>query len=274
MNRQQVEQLELDLLFEAVHRRYGYDFSQYSRESTTRRVLHRVGQEGYSSISELQHHVLHDENIAEALLQDLSINVTEMFRDPGFYRALREHVVPLLAEHDHLKIWHAGCATGEEAYSMAILLAEENLYGKTRLYATDFNNTVLDKAKNGIFPLDHMRKNSANYHAAGCKESIADYYHANYDGAAMKKSLKRNMVFAHHNLVTDASFGEMQMVVCRNVLIYFNRELQERVFQLFFDSLSPGGILCLGSHETLMLSSAAKKFETVLADQRIYRKSE
>lgn len=274
MNNEGVERLEIDLLFEALHRRYGYDFRNYSAESAGRRVRRRVNQEGLGSISELQHRVLHDEEAADALLRALSINVTEMFRDPPFYQALRKHVLPLMADHEHLKVWHAGCATGEEVYSMAILLAEEKLYQRSRLYATDFNNVALDAAKSGIFALDRMRNYSGNYQAAGGTESFADYYHAKYDRAVMKSGLKERLVFAHHNLATDASFGEMQMVVCRNVLIYFDRELQERVFKLFTESLCMGGILCLGSHETIQLSGMAGRFDSVVPEQRIYCKVE
>ncbi len=267
-----IERLEFELLFEALHRRYGYDFRNYAYDSARRRVMHRVQLDNLNSISELQHRVLHDEAAADTLVRDLSINVTEMFRDPDFYMALHERVLPRLAQREHIKIWHAGCASGEEVYSMAILLSEEGLYGRSQLYATDFNNTVLDQAKSGIFPLDRMRGHVRNYQAAGGKRQFADYYHAQYDGVVMDSTLKKNLVFAHHNLTTDASFGEMQMVVCRNVLIYFNRELQERVFQLFTDSLGMGGILCLGSHETLQLSRVASQFEPISADQRIYCK--
>ncbi|MBF0445597.1 MAG: protein-glutamate O-methyltransferase CheR, partial [Magnetococcales bacterium] len=236
MNSGDLEMLEVDMLFAALHQRYGYDFRHYSRDSACRRVLRRVKCEGLASVSELQNRVLHDESVADDLIRDLSINVTEMFRDPLFYSALRDSVLPVLAHHDHIKIWHAGCATGEEVYSMAILLTEESLYEKCRLYATDFNKTALDKSQNGIFPLAQMRKYSRNYQAAGGKDPFSDYYYSNYDGAVMKKTLKKNMVFAHHNLATDGAFGEMHLVVCRNVLIYFDRKLQEKVFQLFVDS--------------------------------------
>ena len=266
-----IERLEIELLFEALYRQYGYDFRNYSYESARRRVLHRTQLDNLNSISELQHRVLHDETAADTLVQDLSINVTEMFRDPLFYSALRKQVLPLLAEHEHIKVWHAGCASGEEAYSMAIMLTEMGLYGQSQLYATDFNNTALDKAKSGVFPIKMMRDYTRNYQEAGGRQQFSDYYHARYDGAVMDSALKKNLVFAHHNLTTDTSFGEMQIIVCRNVLIYFNRELQERVLQLFADSLCKGGFLCLGSHETLQLSSLAKRFETVSANRRIYR---
>ncbi|MBF0380300.1 MAG: protein-glutamate O-methyltransferase CheR [Magnetococcales bacterium] len=272
MTKEAAQRLEIELLFEALYRCYGYDFRSYSFESASRRVLRRVGMDGLGSISELQHQILYNENAADRLLQDLSINVTEIFRDPLFYLTLRQQVLPLLDEYEHLKIWHAGCATGEEVYSMAIMLSEEGYFPRSNLYATDFNNVALDKAKSGIFPLEQMRLYSKNYQAAGGKRSFADYYHANYNSAVMKGSLKERTLFANHNLATDSSFGEMQMIVCRNVLIYFDKKLQDRVFNLFADSLCEGGILCLGSHETIKLSTLSRRFETISGDQRIYRK--
>lgn len=267
-----IERLEIELLIEALYRCYGYDFRNYSYNSVRRRVLHRVKVNSLNSIAELQHSLLYDETVADVLIGDLSINVTEMFRDPLFYSALHEQVLPLLVDYEHLKIWHAGCASGEEVYSMAILLSEAGMYGNSQFYATDFNDNILDKAKNGVFPLDQMRNYVRNYQAAGGKQQFSNYYHARYDGAVINGTLKKNILFAHHNLTTDASFGEMQMVVCRNVLIYFNRELQESVLNLFAESLCTGGILCLGSHETIQLSSVATKFETISDKQRIYKK--
>jgi len=266
------ERLEISLLFEALYQQYGYDFRNYAYDSARRRVLHRVDLYNLNSISELQHRILYDEVVADTLMQDLSINVTEMFRDPLFYKVLREQMLPWLAKQEHIKIWHAGCASGEEAYSMAIMLTEAGLYEKSRLYATDFNNAVLDKAQSGVFPIKMMRSYIRNYQAAGGQQQFSDYYHARYESAVMNSELKKQLVFAHHNLTEDASFGEMQVVVCRNVLIYFNRKLQERVFQLFADSLCVGGFLCLGSHETIQLSCLASQFETVSTDQRVYRK--
>jgi len=269
---EEIEQLEIDLLFEAVYRRYGYDFRHYASGSAIRRVKRRMKHEGHDSVSILLHQILHDESVAESLLQDLSINVTEMFRDPDFYQALRNEVLSELSKLEHLKCWHAGCATGEEVYSMAILMSEEKLYNRCQLYATDFNQIALDMAKKGIFSVSRMKQYSKNYILAGCKTTLSDYYHAKYNHAIIEDKLRHQLVFAHHNLVTDASFGEMQMIVCRNVLIYFDRDLQEHVFQLFTDSLSLGGYLCLGSHETLKLSGIYDRYETVNEKQRIYRK--
>lgn len=268
----EIEQLEIDLLFEALYRRYGYDFRHYATASATRRVMRRLAREKLDSVSMLQHRVLHDASIAESLLRDLSINVTEMFRDPEFYQAVREQVLPELQACDHVKCWHAGCATGEEIYSMAILLTEEGLYQKSQLYATDFNEIALETARKGIYPVSRMQLYSKNYLLAGCNHSLSDYYHAKYGHAVMDDQLRDRMVFANHNLATDAAFGDMQMVVCRNVLIYFDTELQNRVFQLFADSLNPGGYLCLGSHESLAFSVVADQYDVLNEKQRIYRK--
>jgi chemotaxis protein methyltransferase CheR len=272
MKQEDTEELELDLLFQAVLRCYGYDFSHYSRDSASRRVWQRVNSENLSSISELQHLIIHNESAADALLRALSINVTEMFRDPLFYRSIRELVVPILATKQRIKIWHAGCATGEEVYSIAILLLESGLYEKSLLYATDFNRVVLEKAKTGLYTPDQMRTNTINYQKSGGMQSFADYYHSNYDGAVISSSLKTNIRFSHHNLVTDNSFGEMQMVICRNVLIYFDNALQDRVIELFAESLCDGGILCLGSHEFLKSSNTKSRFETISEEHRIFRK--
>ncbi len=266
------ESLEIEQLFCTLFETYGYDFRHYAYESTRRRVLQRVQHEELSSISQLQQLILKDENIADALLRDLSINVTEMFRDPLFCCELRQRILPRLTQHEHIKIWHAGCATGEEVYSMAIMLSEIGLYSKSQLFATDFNNTVLDKAKHGAFPLQNMRSYVQNYQQSGGNQPFSDYYHANYSAAIMAESLKKNMIFAHHNLTIDQSFGDMNMIVCRNVIIYFNRMLQERVLQLFFDSLVDGGFLCLGSHESLILSPLKNKFKIVSSEYKIYRK--
>lgn len=269
---QEKENLEIDLLFEALFQAYGYDFRHYSRASAKRRVLRRLEIENLDSISMLQHQVLHDSEKAEHLLRDLSINVTEMFRDPDFFQSFRQQVLPWLTEQSFFKLWHAGCATGEEVYSMAILLQEASLYDHGQLYATDFNQVAIDSAKQGIFPISRMQLYTQNYQNAGGKHSLADYYHAKYGRALIDDNLKKQLVFAQHNLATDASFGEMQVIICRNVLIYFDRELQENVFQLFTDSLCEGGFLCLGSHETLQHSKVFKHYQPVNEKQRIYRK--
>lgn len=258
-----IEEIELNLLLEAIHQRYGYDFREYSRAHIRRRILSRVGRNGMSSISELQGKILVDEELFHALLLDLSLNVTEMFRDPKFFAAFRRKVVPILRTWPFLKIWHAGCATGEELYSMAILLKEEGLYDRSLLYGTDFNQIVLSKANEGIFPADRFKLFSENYQLAGGTASLSDYFTIQYDSAIPDQSLRKNILFSDHNLVTDGVFGEMNVVICRNVLIYFNRQLQNKVFRLFYDSILPGGFLCLGSKETIAFSDFKDKFEMI-----------
>jgi len=264
--------IEIDLILEAIYQKYGYDFRNYSKAHVKRRLLNRLVASKLKSISEMQHRVLHEPGFFEQILRDLSINVTEMFRDPGFYLALRSEVIPLLKTYPYLKIWHAGCSTGEEVYSFAILLKEEGLYDRVQIYATDFNTTVLDVAKKGIYPINRIKDFTANYQQAGGKQSFSDYYMADYNSVIFDQSLKKNVVFAEHNLVTDSVFAEVNVIICRNVLIYFNRELQNKVFNLFADSLINGGFLCLGSKETLQFSTQADAFETVNAYEKLYKK--
>lgn len=266
------ENIETELLLRAIYLKYGYDFSNYSRSSIKRRVRKRLLASGMNSISEMQHRLLNDRLFFEELLNDLSINVTEMFRNPPFYLVLRNRVIPALAARDHLKIWHCGCSTGEEVYSAAILFQEEGVYEKTRFYATDFNEKVIAKAKKGIYPLNIMKSYTNNYQKSGGTGSFGDYYTAMYNNAIIDSSLKNNVLFSDHNLVTDSSFGEMDMIVCRNVLIYFSGELQDRVIRLFNESLVPGGFLCLGSKESIRFSTISSEFEDFNAGHRIYRK--
>ncbi len=267
-----VENIELELLLQAVFLQYGYDFREYSRAHVKRRVKHRMVQEGLHSISELQNKVLHDPEVFDRLVRDLSINVTEMFRNPDFYKSVREKVIPVLKTYPYLKIWHAGCATGEEVFSFAILLQEEGLLERTRIYATDFNPYVIEQARKGIFPIRYIKEYTANYQKAGGKESFSDYYHASDEWVIFNKNLSKNMVFAEHNLVTDGVFAEVNMIVCRNVLIYFNRELQNRVLHLLHESLVIGGFLALGTKESLMFSSDEKKYKVIDAKQKIFKK--
>ena len=268
----QTVNLEIDLLLEAIFVKYGYDFRNYSKAHIKRRLLFRLSTSNLKSISEMQHKVLHEADFFEVILRDLSINVTEMFRDPGFYLALRKEVVPVLKTYPYIKVWHAGCSTGEEVYSFAVLLKEEGLYDRTQIYATDFNRNVLDIAKKGIYPIDRIKEFTANYQSAGGTQSFSDYYMANYDSVIYDQSLKKNMVFAEHNLVTDSVFAEVNLVICRNVLIYFNKELQNRVINLFYDSLINGGYLGLGSKETIQFTSKIDKFEVINKEEKIYKK--
>lgn len=257
---------------EIVDEKYGYDFSGYSQAHIRRRVLNRLSMSGFSSIKELMDSVERDKTIASKLLMDLSITVTEMFRDPDFFKALRSTVIPILRTYPFIKIWHAGCSTGQEAYSMAILLKEEGLYDRTTIYATDFNQEALNSAKEGIYSGNLMRTYTQNYQEAGGKESFSDYYTSSYEMAIMDQELKRNIVWANHNLVTDAVFAEVHLVFCRNVLIYFDKELQNKVHRLFYDSLIKGGVLCLGSKESLKFGPNSNSYTEMDKKQRIFKK--
>lgn len=267
-----IEDVEIKLLLEAIFQMYGYDFRSYTKASIRRRILHRLALSRLDSISEMTTRVLRDREFFVMLLNDLTVNVTEMYRDPLFYKAFRAEVVPLLKTFPFIKVWHAGCATGEEIYSMAILLEEEGLYDRSMIYATDIDKHVLAAAKKGIYPVSAMRQYSENYRLAGGRSSLSDYYTAKYDGAIIDQALKRNIVFADHDLATDQVFGEMNVILCRNVLIYFDRPLQQRVFQLFHDSLDMGGVLCLGTKESLRYSGLESEFEPIDKQQKIFRK--
>src|SRR5438309_1965374 len=267
-----LERIEIELLLEGIFRHYGFDFRAYAYASIRRRLWKRIEEEGLSSISALQERVLHEPEMMEKLLLDLSINVTAMFRDPSFYVTFREHVIPLLRTYPFIRIWHAGCSTGEEVYSMAILLREEGLYERSRIYATDINEVVLQRAKAGIFPIERMQEYTDNYIRAGGKRSFSEYYTAKYGGALFDQSLTKHVVVSQHNLVTDRSFSEFNVIFCRNVLIYFDRSLQHRVHALFYESLVMFGILALGSKESLRFSKYEPCYEKLNAKEKIYRK--
>lgn len=264
--------IEVKLLLEAIYLKYGHDFREYSFSHMKRRILHKAFLLGISSISELQHRVLYDKDMLDELLPEFSINVTDMFRDPCFFKALRTEVIPLLETYPFIKIWHAGCSTGEEVYSMAILLKEEGLYDRCQIYATDFNELVLQQAKEGIFPVERIPDYTKNYQQAGGKALFRDYYVAQYEAACFNPSLRERITFAQHNLVTDSVFGEMNLILCRNVLIYFNRNLQRRVITLFYESLSNQSFLCLGSKESLRYSDHHQAFSPVVEKEKIYQK--
>jgi chemotaxis protein methyltransferase CheR len=267
-----LERIEIELLLEGVYRHYGFDFRAYAYASIRRRLWKRAEAEGLTSISQLQALVLHHPDAMERMLLDLSVSVTAMFRDPTFYQVFRDEVVPLLRTYPFIRIWHAGCSTGEEVYSTAILLEEEGLLDRARIYATDINDAVLRQAKAGIFPLNRMQEYTDNYIRAGGKRSFSEYYTAKYDGALFSPSLTRNVVFSQHNLVTDRSFSEFNVIFCRNVLIYFDRNLQQRVHALFYDSLVMFGILALGSKESLRFSQYEACYEKVHPREKLYRK--
>ena len=268
----QVEDIEIRLLLEAIYQLYGYDFRSYSPASMRRRIMHRLTMSGFSTVLEMTDRVLRDRQFFVTLLNDLTVNVTEMFRDPEFYKAFREEVVPVLKTFPFIKIWHAGCSTGEEIYSMAILLEEEGLYERAMLYATDIDKNVMAAAKKGIYPIHAFKQYTDNYRRAGGRQSLSDYATARYDSVIMEQRLKRNIVFADHDLATDQVFGEMHVILCRNVLIYFDRPLQQRVFKLFGESLDMGGFLCLGTKESLRFSGNEESFDVVNRSLRIFRK--
>lgn len=265
-------QIELKLLIEAIYLRYSYDFRGYSAASLKRRVMLALRQLNCGSISELQQKILYDPEVFLELLQYLTIPVSEMFRDPSYYLSVREQVVPLLRTYPSLKIWVAGCSTGEEVYSLAILLREERLLERSIIYATDINPRSLEQARQGIFSLAELRQYTENYQRAGGKNSFSDYYTAAYDSAIMDKSLKDHVTFADHSLATDSVFAETQLISCRNVLIYFNKPLQDRAFGLFHDSLCHRGFLGLGSRETVEFSGYASQYEAFDKQERIFRK--
>ncbi|MCK9616843.1 MAG: protein-glutamate O-methyltransferase CheR [Lentimicrobiaceae bacterium] len=264
--------IEINLLLEAIYQRYGFDFRNYSKAHLKRRLLHRLGLSGLNNISEMQGKLLHEENFIHTLLSDLSITVTEMFRDPEFYKSVRNHVFPSLKTYPFFRIWHAGCSTGEEVYSMAIMLMEEGLYNRAQIYATDFNHKALQVAKTGVYSAEHCKEYGNNYQKAGGKKDFSDYYASTYNSIILDNDLKRNIVFAEHNLVIDSDFTEVNLIVCRNVLIYFNSKLQNEVHLLFLKSLIKGGFLCLGSKESIQFSKSASFFTAVDANQKIYQK--
>ena len=270
--KEDIQEIELDLLLEAIFQRYGYDFRHYARASVKRRVQRILEKSSCARISEMIPRLLYDETFSQAAIQEFSVAVTEMFRDPEFYRSIRQIVVPYLKTYPYIRAWHAGCAMGEEVYSMAILLQEEGLYDRATIFATDFNEAVLDKAREGIYALRDIRQYTLNYVSAGGLRSFGDYYHARYESAIMDSSLKSRITFASHNLATDGVFGELHVIFCRNVLIYFDRELQNRVLGLFADSLAPGGFLCLGSKETLQYSDMADRFKLIDERAKIFQK--
>ena len=267
-----LERVEIDLLLEGIYRHYGFDFRSYAYSSLKRRLWKRIEAEELRTISQLQNKVLHDQSAMERLLIDLSVTVSAMYRDPLFYQAFRDHVVPILRTYPYIRLWHAGCSTGEEVYSMAILLEEEGLYDRARIYATDINEVVLARARDGIYPLERMQEYTQNYQRAGGKRSFSEYYTAKYGNALFNSALKRNVVFSQHNLVTDRSFAECTVILCRNVMIYFDRELQERVHKLFYESLPIFGVLCLGAKESLRFNKFEAAYEPIDARQKIYRR--
>jgi chemotaxis protein methyltransferase CheR len=272
MEPQPPEIVELDLLLEAIFRRYGYDFRDYSRSSILRRLKQFMTLEQIDSVADLIAPTLRDRVFAFQLIKRFSISVSELFRDPPVYRSLVKHVFPALQSYPSFKVWHAGCANGQEVYSLAILLREANLLERSTLFATDINSKALETAKTGIYPIRDMKKASKNYQESGGQASFSDYFHTAYDAVTMANELKKRITFAEHNLVQDASFGEMHLILCRNVFLYFNTSLRERAFNLLTESLANGGIICLGTAETLPDTNLSAHFEVIDPDCKIYRK--
>jgi chemotaxis protein methyltransferase CheR len=267
------ERIEIRLLLEGLYLKYGHDFRDYAGAHLKRRLEHRRQTSGLGSYSAMLHRILYDEQFLQQLLIDLSINVTEMFRDPWVYAKLRKAVVPHLKTYPFIRSWHAGCSTGQEVYSMCILLHEEEVNAKRiQVYATDFNDLVLDQARTAIYPIEVVREYTANYQKAGGLASFAEYYTADYESVKITAPLRDRVLFSAHNLATDGVFAEMNIIFCRNVLIYFNKELQNKVMKLFYDSLCPGGFLCLGPKESLRFTEFADKFDIIGDKERIYRK--
>lgn len=268
----ELENLEMQLLLEGIYCYYGFDFRNYVSASIKRRIKHRVQIEKLTSISSLQEKVLHDPSVMARLLSDFSIYVSEMFRDPLFFKSFRRNVIPILKDLPFIRIWHAGCSAGEEVYSMAITLHEAGLYHKTRLYATDMNEDLLKKAKEGGYPLEKMQTYRDNYQLAGGSAEFANYYEVCQDQAIFSNFLIQNVVFAQHNLATDQTFNEFHVIICRNVMIYFDKVLQNRVHRLFYDSLCKSGILGLGEKEDIAFSDYAQFYKDFDPEHKIYRK--
>jgi chemotaxis protein methyltransferase CheR len=272
LTKSKLEDIEVQLLLEGVYRYYGFDFRNYAPSSLKRRIWNIIRSEKLPTVSALLEKVLHDPACLDRFLLGLSVNVTAMFRNPNFFLAFREKIVPILRTYPFIRIWHAGCSTGQEVYSMAILLEEEGLFSRCRIYATDMNEMVLKQAKSGIFSLQLMQEYTQLYLKAGGKRSFSEYYTAAYDSAIFRSSLKENIVFSQHNLATDSSFNEFNVILCRNVLIYFNKTLQKRVYELFHTSLCPFGILGLGRQETLRFTPYEAYYEELKGSEKLYRR--
>jgi chemotaxis protein methyltransferase CheR len=272
LNALKIEDIEIQLLLEAMYQRYHYDFRHYARASVKRRLKQAREQLGFRSFSALQESLLHDPGMLARMLGYLTVQVSEMFRDPSYFRAIREKVMPHLRTYPSLKVWIAGCSSGEELYSFVILFREEGLEQRTLFYATDINQDALGKAEAGIYDLDRIQLFTENHRKSGGKSSLSDYYNAAYGKASFDKSLRRQVVFSDHSLVTDAVFAEMHLVSCRNVLIYFDRALQDRALGLFKDSLTRKGFLGLGSKESIRFSDHVGSFTDCVREEKIYQK--
>lgn len=271
-NEDDIENIEIRLLLEGMFMRYGYDFRNYKSSFIRRRIQNIMREENLSDMAALQAKVLRNPHAMERVLDNLAINVTEMFRDPSFFLAFRTKVIPVLRDLPYIRIWLAGCSSGEEAYSIAILLQEEGLYQKTRIYATDIAEKLLVQAKQGIFPIDRMKIYTKNYLQAGGTKAFSEYYTAKLDYVTFHPFLMENVVFAQHNLVTDGSFNEFHVIFCRNVMIYFDKFLQDNVHKLLYDSLSLSGFLCLGDREGIKFTKFGECYEEISQKEKIFHK--
>lgn len=268
---EKLEDIEYYLVLSTIKKRYGHDFDSYAQKSLKRRLKHHVKKLGFNNLTDMIKPIIYDESFFENLLNTVSVPVTEMYRDPECFSILREKILPLLQTYPTINIWHAGCSTGEEAYSMAIMLEEAGLYDNCHIYATDFNAKSLEHAKKGVYSYNKIEQYTENYYSSGGKKSFSDYYHNYGDSIKINKGLTRNITFAKHNLTNDSVFGQFNLILCRNVLIYFGKKLQDRVFDLFYDSTLPLGYLCLGSHESLN-NNTLLKYDTIFNKQKIYRR--
>lgn len=267
-----VKDEEAGLLLNEIFELYGYDFTNYAKASLKRRINRLMVVDRLPSFAELLYKVRNEPDYLPHLVEEITVNVTEMFRDPSSFKTIREKVLPVLATHPFIRIWHAGCASGEEVYSMAILLEEANLLHKSLLYATDLNASVIENIRMGIFPISQMKQYSENYILSGGQKDFSDYYTAKYDWAKFDEKLRSKMIVATHNLVSDRSFNEFQLIFCRNVLIYFDKDLQDKVLALFDDSLEKLGFLILGSKENIRFSKLTKKYQQLESKEKIWRK--
>lgn len=272
MTGKDLDELELELLCKGIYEAYGYDFREYAQASFSRRIEQFVKSGGYRSTSHLLADVLHDKEVLGQLVTAISVTTSDMFRDPQVFQYIRKELIPYLKSFPHIRIWHAACANGEEVYSLAILLQEEEIYDRCSIYATDLNESALANVQKGIYPVSRIKDFSRNYQQAGGRGTLSDYYHARYDHAIFDRKLLKNITFANHNLTVDTVFMEAHLILCRNVMIYFNRELQNRVLSLLDSSLAGGGILCLGTKETLAMSPVESHFETLEREMKIYKK--
>lgn len=266
-----IEDIELEILINDIYEYYGFDFGSYSRASLKRRVNRIFDLDGFQNFYDFLSKIKYDSEYYKRVIDEITVNVTEMFRDPSFYKVVRNEIVPILATKPFIRLWHAGCSTGEEVYSMAILLKEAGVLHKSLIYATDINSKVLETAKKGIFPLRMMKEYSENYRDSGGQQDFSNYYIANYSNAKFNEDLTARMVFSQHNLVSDYSFNEFDMIFCRNVLIYFDNDLQKRVINLFDESLSILGFLALGTKETIKYSISTSKYKQV-DKEKLWRK--